>query len=59
MYGTFERKVVFRKLYSEIKIKFETPNKTAEVIPFSCGSTQKRASEGGCFYNFKKKIDRF
>ena len=45
------------KLYSEIKIKFETPNKTTELIPFSklfSGSTQKRSSQRWLFLQIQK-----
>ena len=49
------------KNYSEIKIKFETPNKTAKVIPFSkliSGSVQKRSSQRWLFLQVQKLFPR-
>ena len=45
------------KIYSEIKIKFETPNEEPKYIPFSkliSGSSQKRSSQRWLFLQIQK-----
>ena len=45
------------KLYSEIQIKFETPNQTTKLVSFSkiiSGSAQKRASQRWLFLQIQK-----
>ena len=49
--------LLYSKKYSEIKIKFETPNKTKNLFPLSkliSGSAQKRASQRWLFLQIQK-----